>query len=143
MKSSYFLFIAAMVFFLGQGITQAQTVLSDSEASKVLKLEDLNLAPSKISGEVVNASPHTLRDIKLLIQYHWLWENERNPGKDSPGRTADVVLQKELKPGDRVNFSYTPVPALPRRSDGNFMPEVDVAGFTVIVPQRMGREARQ
>jgi hypothetical protein len=124
------------MFFLGQGLARGQTVLSGSEAAKVLRLEDLNVTSSKISGTLINASPHTVRDIKVLIQYHWLWENERNPGKDSPGRTVDVDLQKELKPGDRVNFSYTPVPSLPQRSDGRFMPEVDVAGFTVVIPQQ-------
>jgi hypothetical protein len=129
--------IGAVVFLaMGLSSVQGQTVLSSSEASKVLKFENLSATPAKISGMIVNASPHIVRDVQLLIQYHWLWENERNPGQNPPGRAVAVNLDKELRPGESVPFSYTTSPPLPQRTDGRFMPEVDVGGFTVVVPQR-------
>jgi hypothetical protein len=136
MKPFTFL-VAAMTFFaIALSSAHAQTVLTASEAAKVLRFQNLNVTPERISGTIINESPHMVRDVQLLIQYHWLWENERNPGQNPPGRAVTVNLDKELKPGDSVPFSYTPSPPLPQRRDGQFMPEVDVAGFTVVVPQR-------
>ena len=137
MKRLYLLMIGATMFVaMALSSAQAQTVLTSSEASKVVKLQNLNATPAKVSGMIVNDSPHTLRDVQLLIQYHWLWENERNPGPNPPGRAATVTLDKELKPGESAMFSYTPSPPLPQQKDGHFMPEVDVAGFTLVIPQQ-------
>jgi hypothetical protein len=47
-----------------------------------------------------------------------------------------MKLDRELAPGETVQFSYTPDPRLPRRSDGRFMTEVDVGAFSVVVPQQ-------
>jgi hypothetical protein len=114
----------------------AQTVLSGGEAQQVLRIESLTASPDRVSGVLVNASPHHIKDVQLLIQYHWLWTNERNPGQDSPGRAATVKLDRELMPGETVQFSYTPDPRLPQRGDGHFMTEVDVAAFSVVIPQQ-------
>ena len=43
-----------------------------------------------LTGEIVNRTPHLIRDVELLVQYHWRWKNEFKPGKVAPGRT-DVV----------------------------------------------------
>jgi hypothetical protein len=113
----------------------AQTVLTDREASKVLRFERLDATPTRVSGVIMNTSPHRVRDVELLVQYHWLWNNERHPGQESPGRTFTVKLDKELAPGETAPFSYTP-PQLPNRADGTFMPEVDIGSFTVVIPQQ-------
>lgn len=126
----------AMFFFLTIGTAAAQTVLTGEEASNTLKLEQVNTTPDKVSGVIVNSSPHRVRDVTLLVQYHWLWKNERHPGQDSPGRLDTVRIDKELAPGESLPFSYSPRSPLPQRNDGYFMPEVDVGGFTVIVPQK-------
>ncbi|HEY7169103.1 MAG TPA: hypothetical protein VIB79_31400 [Candidatus Binatia bacterium] len=113
----------------------AQTVLTDREAAKVLRFERLNATQTRVSGVITNTSPHRVKDVELLVQYHWLWNNERHPGQDSPGRVFTVKLDKELAPGETAPFSYTP-PQLPNRTDGTFMPEVDIASFTVLIPQQ-------
>jgi hypothetical protein len=87
-----------------------------------------------ISGELVNHTPHIVRDVELLIQFHWLWKNEFKPGKDSPGRTDILKIDKELKPGEAAAFRYVPNPPLPKRDGGGFEPEVTIGGFTVVVP---------
>jgi hypothetical protein len=89
---------------------------------------------SRISGVIANRSPHPVKDIEVVIQYHWLWQNERHPGTDSPGRAVTIKLDQTLKPGESTPFSYAPSPQLPSRADGRFMPEVDIGGFSVIVP---------
>lgn len=114
----------------------AQTVLSSQEASGALSFENLDLNPSKVSGVIANKTPHTIKDVQLMVQYHWLWKDERNPGKDSPGRTVIIPLKEQLEPGESQRFSYTPEFSLPSRNDGYFMPEVDVAAFTTVVRQQ-------
>ena len=114
----------------------AQTVLSSQEASRALSFEKLDVNPSKVSGVIANKTPHTIKDVQLMVQYHWLWKDERNPGKDSPGRTVIIPLKEQLEPGESQWFSYTPEFSLPSRNDGYFMPEVDVAAFTTVVRQQ-------
>ena len=129
--------LAAMVVSSpGLDVASAQTVLSSQEASKALSFEKLDVKRSKISGVIANETPHTIRDIQLMVQYHWLWKDERNPKQDSPGRTVIISLNEQLEPGESHSFSYTPQFSLPSRNDGYFMPEVDVASFTTVIQQQ-------
>ena len=106
--------------------------------SRALSFEKLDVNPTKISGVIANKTPHTIKDVELMIQYHWLWKDERNPGHDSPGRTVIIPLNgQQLEPGESQPFSYTPQFSLPARDDGYFIPEVDVAAFTTVVQQQV------
>ena len=137
MKASTIIFMGALLTGLmlsGSVYTHAQIVLDQQEAAKTLAVRNVNVTPSLISGEVVNRTPHTARDIELLIQFHWLWKNEFKPGSESPGRTDIVNIAKELKPGESMAFRYTPDPPLPNRKDGLFEPEVTIGAFTIVVP---------
>jgi hypothetical protein len=130
---------AAILLSLSVGAAAAETVLTSEEASNTLKIEQVNAAPDTISGKIVNASPHVVRDVVLLVQYHWLWNNERHPGQNPPGRMITVPLNKEIAPGESLPFNYSPTPPLPHRDDGHFMPEVAIGGFSVVVPQSSSR----
>jgi hypothetical protein len=134
MKWTNYILATAAVLFFTVNASAAVTVLSSEEASRIVKFENLNMSASRVSGVIANQSPHPVKDVEILIQYHWLWENERNPGTNSPGRAAVIKLDQTLKPGESIPFSYSPSPELPSRSDGRFMPEVDIAGFSVIIP---------
>lgn len=142
MKTNKFILAGmAILMVVGFGAASAQTVLTSTDAAKVLKVEQLNAGADRISGVIANASPHTVRNVLLLVEYHWLWNNERHPGQDSPGRTETIRIDKELAAGASTPFSYTPSPPLARRSDGQFMPEVVVGGFTVVVqPSRTAQK---
>ena len=122
---------------LGIGQASAQTVLTEDTASRALALKEVEVRPEKISGVITNNTPHTVRDIELLVQYHWLWQNERDPGQNPPGRSVTVKLDGDLRPGGSLPFDFKPSTSLPVRSDGRFMPEVDIAAFTTVVPQQM------
>jgi hypothetical protein len=130
--------IFATMVFISPGLNSAsaETVLSSQEATRALSFEKLDVNRSKISGVIANKTPHTIKDVQLMIQYHWLWKDERNPGKDSPGRTVIITLNEQLEPGESRPFSYTRQFSLPSRNDGYFMPEVDVAAFTTVVQQQ-------
>lgn len=125
-----------MGVFGGLTHVSAQTVLTEELASRVLTLKDVKATPEKVSGVITNNTPHVIRDVDLMVQYHWLWENERNPGRESPGRSIMVKVDGPLQPGASVPFEYSPSFSPPARNDGRFMPEVTIAGFTTVVPQR-------
>ena len=107
--------LSAMVFiFAGRYSASAETVLSSQDASRALSFEKLDVNPTKISGVIANKTPHTIKDVELMIQYHWPWKDERNPGHDSPGRTVIIPLNgQQLEPGESQPFSYTPQCSLP------------------------------
>jgi hypothetical protein len=130
--------ILATTVFISQALNSAsaETVLSSQEASKAFSFEKLDVSASNISGVIANKTPHTIRDVQLMVQYHWLWRDEWNPGQDSPGRTVMIELNEQLEPGESHAFSYTPQFPLPSRNDGYFVPEVDIAGFTTVVQQQ-------
>lgn len=116
-------------------VATAQQLLDRDLAQRSISLKDLRTAPAEISGTVVNNTPHIVRDIEILVQYHWLWNNEFKPGVDNVGRTASIKLDKPLKAGEAASFRYVPDPPLPARTDGHFEIEVSLGGFTVVIPQ--------
>jgi len=126
--------LGGLLLSVGSSDAHAQIVLDQREAAKIVAIRNLTATPTLVSGEIVNQTPHTVRDIELLIQFHWLWKNEFKPGPDSPGRTDILKIGKEFKPGESIAFRYIPDPPLPKRDDGWFEPEVTIGGFTVVVP---------
>ena len=132
-KLFYAALVAMAAFAFWFGSANAQRLLSPDEA-KPVAIMDLQANASEISGRVVNNSPHIIREIEVLIQYHWLWANEYKPGNESPGRVASVRLHEDILPGQSASFKYVPAPPLPNRQDGRFDPEVVIAGFSVVSP---------
>lgn len=116
--------------------SMAVSVMTPEQVSEVLSLEKLRVERSEISGVVTNRTPHTIRDVQLMVKYHWLWRDERDPGQNPPGTMVMVDLKQPLAPGESRSFSYTPDFSLPSRDDGYFMPEVNVAAFTTVVEQK-------
>ena len=136
MKHSKLLFlgmIAALAFSFCAGAALAQRLLSPEEA-KAVAIKDLKTTTSEVTAVIVNNTPHTIREIEVLIHYHWVWANEFKPGLDSPGHVSSLKLNKDLLPGESMTFRYVPDPPLPNRQDGWFAPEAAVAGFTIVIP---------
>ena len=125
--------LAAWALLFCASSALAQILLNREEAGAV-SIKDLDANVTAVSGAVVNNTPHLIREIEILIQYHWLWANEFKPGAESPGRITSLKIDKDLLPGESATFRYVPNPPLPNRSDGRFDPEVAVAGFTTVVP---------
>ena len=88
----------------------------------------------EISGELVNYTKQTLREVRLQILYSWRWKDEHHPGKDDPGRAAYYLLDQEIPPGQTVRFNYKPSPPLASREDGQFDITVKIVGFAQVFP---------
>ena len=126
--------VAGLALLLFAAEPEAQRILSPEEAARVVAVKNLKATSTEVSGEIVNNTPHIIRDVEVLIQYHWLWANDFKPGQESPGTSAIVKLDKELQPGQSATFRHVPKPPLSDRKDGRFEPEVVIAGFTTVVP---------
>lgn len=113
-------------------------VVSPDQMSRTVDVKDVHVNGDQVSGKVVNNSGKPVRDVQLLVKYVWLWNDELNPGTDSPGRAEYETLPGELAPGESKEFTYRPDLPLPNRKDGRFEPSVEVAGVTEITPQAPG-----
>ena len=113
----------------------SQTVRERAEIAAVLAIEKLSVQEGVVSGEIYNRSSHTIRDVQLFIRHTWLWGEEFKPGKDDRGTSIYFALPKEIPPGGRLPFTYSPSPPLPKASGGRFVTTVAIAGYAEVVPQ--------
>ena len=110
-----------------------EAVLVPSEAARTILINDLSVQAGSVSGTVVNKSSATLRGVELSLQQVWLWNDERHPGTDSPGRTLPFTFRGEVAPNASAPFTFQ-TPPLPQRSDGRFVTTMDVIGFSEVGP---------
>jgi len=113
----------------------AQTVRERAEIAAVLAIEKLSVQDGVVAGEIHNRSPHMIREVQLFIRYTWFWDEEFKPGKDDPGTSTYYTLPKEIPPGGRLPFTYSPSPPLPKPSGGRFETTVAIAGYAEVIPQ--------
>lgn len=125
--------VAALLCVLADpAMAQRGRVTSAQEIASVLTVRDVRVEGDVVRATLVNHAPRRLTDVRLLIRHAWLWNNERNPGTDNPGRTDTYVLPAEIPAGGTYNLEYKIVPPLPRRSDGRFVTTVEVISFTEV-----------
>ncbi len=115
------------------GATAAAAVVPSSEAAQTIVINDLTVRDGSVSGTVVNKSSATVRGVELLLRQTWLWNNERHPGTDSPGRTLPFTLRGDVAPNASAPFTFQ-TPPLDQRSDGRFVTTMDVISFSEVGP---------
>jgi hypothetical protein len=109
------------------------TIVPERHAEQVVAVRDVRVRDGGVvSGLIVNDAATPLRDIKLLIRYQWVWQDERHPGSNNPGRVAYHTVYNEIPPEVSVNFTYRPDPPLPDRQDGHFETSVEVVGWVEV-----------
>jgi len=137
MRAFYRSLVIGAAFSMAMGIASktaiSATVLSEEKISQIVMVRNVTVKDGAVSGEVVNTSRRTLREVQLLIPHSWLWKNEFQPGKDDPGTAAYYTVEKEIAPGASARFTYNPPSPLPSRADGYFETTVSVAGFTEVI----------
>jgi hypothetical protein len=133
--SSYGFFLIALIVVFVPHEVFSQNLRAREDVARTLALENVSVVDHAVSGEVVNRSPHTLRDVQLFIRYTWLWDNETKPGKEDPGTSTYYTLSKEIAPGGRLPFTFKPSPPLGKAPGGRFETSVAIAGFTEVIPQ--------
>ena len=137
MKTSAMLSVAAMLLLPVVLATSAsgQDLISSRQLARSVYLGGVGVEPNgTISGTILNRTGLTVRDVKLMIDYSWVWGNDFKPGEDSPGRTVYLTAPNEIPPHGQGSFTYRPSPPLSARTDGHYVPMVRVVGYTQMVP---------
>jgi hypothetical protein len=125
--------IAGQAFGASAAATAPEAVVLPPEVARTVVINNLSVQEGAVSGTVVNRSAATLRGVELSLQQVWLWNDERHPGTDSPGRTLPFTFRGEVAPNASEPFTFQ-TPPLPQRSDGRFASTMDVIGFTEVGP---------
>ena len=115
------------------GAAAMAVLVAPSETVQTVVINDLTVRDGSVSGIVVNKSSATVRGVELLLRQTWLWNNERHPGTDSPGRTLPFTFAGDVAPNASAPFTFQTPPLAPR-SDGRFVTTMDVTGFTEVGP---------
>jgi hypothetical protein len=109
----------------------ADIIVTDQAAASDVSIRSVTDAGGTVTGVIVNDSPHTVGDVRLLIHHAWLWNNEYSPGADDPGKAVFYTLPEKIPAGTSVGFTYRPEPMLPMRSDGRFLTSAEVAAIKI------------
>ena len=115
------------------GATATAAVVPSSEAARTILINDLTVREGSVSGAIVNKSSAPVRGVELPLRQVWLWNDERHPGTDSPGRTLPFTFAADVASNASAPFTFK-TPPLPQRSDGRFVTTMDVTGFTEVGP---------
>src|SRR3990170_8148154 len=127
--------VALMIMSIQPALTAAEIVGSAEQVIQTVAVRNVISQNGEVSGEIVNYSPRTLRDVELLVRHVWHWKNEFRPGNDNPGVASYYAVVEEIPPGGSVPFTYRQLSPLESRADGQFETMVSVAGFTEVIPQ--------
>jgi hypothetical protein len=114
----------------------AATLITQDQTSQAVSIRNLSVKDGVVSGDLVNNSSRTLRDVQLLVRSTWLWNNEMHPGQDDLSDAVYYTAEGDIPPGGTKPFTYKRPTPLPSRTDGHFEVAVSVAGFAEIIPQK-------
>lgn len=120
----------AAVLVSSAAFAQSAEIVGRSSAASSIEVRDVKASLESVSGVLVNRSGGTVSQVVLMFQHTWLWNNERKPGKDNPGRTEHFRVLEDIPANGEVRFDYKPEPPLPNRTDGRFETRVEVVEFT-------------
>jgi len=105
-------------------------IIGQTDVRSVLEVTNLQASDARVTATLVSRSSMRIKDIQLVVRHAFLWKDERNPGKDNPGRTEYYLVLGEVEPNGSIAFEYQPDPPLPQRTDGSFQTSIEIAGFT-------------
>jgi hypothetical protein len=126
--------LAGILIIAHPALVAAATVLGADDSARVATIRNLSIKEGTVSGELVNTSPRTLRDVQLLIRHTWLWKNEMSPGEDNVSEAIYYTVEGDIPAGGTKPFTYRPSQGPPSRPDGGYETSVSVAGYSELVP---------
>jgi len=118
----------------------AIAVAVDGRASNVVPGIDMQAAVSlaaivvgadgAIEGTLQNNTERKIGDVKILVEYAWIWSRDVDHGEVDPGWSTTHTLPVELAPGASVPVNIAPLQTLAERDDGHFLISAKVVGYT-------------
>jgi hypothetical protein len=123
----------ALTPLLAAATAPATTVeISDGDTDARVGLVDIALRGDVVVGTLINKSSDQIRDIRLLVDFEFLWKDELHPGEDSPGRSVVLTVPGTLEPNAKLAFELKPNPPIPARDDGRFQAKAHVMGYDFV-----------
>lgn len=110
----------------------AEGIITERDVRSVLEVSDVRATDRSVTATLVSRSSMRIQDIQLVVRHSFLWNDERNPGTDNPGRTEYYRVLGEIEPHGTLTFEYQPDPPLPQRADGSFQTSIEIAAFTEV-----------
>lgn len=107
-------------------------LISQSDVRSVVDVTDVRSTDSRVTATLVNRSASRITDVQIVVRHAFLWNDERRPGTDNPGRTEYYRVLGDIEPHGSLAFEYQPDPPLPQRSDGTFRTSIEIAAFTEV-----------
>ena len=114
---------------------EPERVIEPGSAEDSVSITNVRASDTLVAGTLVNNSTRQVDEVHLLVNHMFLWKNERNPGKNNPGRTDYYRVVKPIPPGAALSFEYKPSPPLPKRSDGKYVTTIEVTSFSEVTGQ--------
>lgn len=123
----------AQVRIESPGIVQ-ERIVPQSQLARDVVVRDVEARGGTVSGTVVNTSGKVLKDVRLMIDHMWLWENEYHPGTNDPSRVEYFTIREEIPPGGQARFTFRSEAPLPEARGGHFETLVRVASVVSYEP---------
>ena len=110
----------------------AETLVGPPDLAEKIKVENVTEGGGVVSGELVNNTDRALHEVKLRVEYYWLWRDEHHQGTNDPSFSVTEALPEEVLPHARMPFSYTFPAARTERQDGRWLVSVRVLGYSLV-----------
>ncbi len=122
-----------LAFGLSASVGLAEThKLITLPTDNTVAVQNLRVDGDTVHGTLSNKSSKSLRDVRLVIRHAWLWNNERKPGTDNPGRAEFYSFPGEISGGASAPFKYRLKQPPAPRGDGKFMTSAEVMSYTIV-----------
>jgi hypothetical protein len=116
----------------------AGVTITDEEHNAAVQVTSATFDGDRVSGTVINRGNDEVRDIRLLIDIAFLWNDETKPGEANPGRAFVFTVAGPLPRQGGLSFDLRPEPPLEERSDGRYQPKVRVTGYQTVTVGNAG-----
>lgn len=108
----------------------ADDVVPATQLASIAILDDIVDTPESLSGMISNHGDKRIENVRLLVSYGWLWNDDRRSDDASPGWTEIHTLPLAVEAGQRVPFTLHHERPRPARDDGQLTTTVKVIGLT-------------
>lgn len=111
-------------------VRASEAVLTEDQMAGVVEIKDVQADGNAVTGNVVNRTNDTLRNLRVKISDVFRRTDERKPGSHDPSQAGEARIAGPVPPHTAVPFRYERPASLPERKDGTFKTDVAVVSVT-------------
>jgi hypothetical protein len=108
----------------------ADDVVPGSHISSIATLDDIVDSPQRMSARITNHGSKRIENVRLLVSYGWLWNDDRRTDKAPAGWTELHTVPVSIEAGRSAPFAVEHQQWRPTPDDGQFLMTVKVVGLT-------------